>query len=209
MKAQNLKIAEKQEQLCGYTSKGRRERVTLMVLAPGIHDWTLIGHLESKGEYFVLEQGDLRPMILEAELYKASFPDVPLASPYLQPKGIRGYQRRDVARQNGWALGVKSEPVDFRNADELYQFLRGRGYRMEGNQALKEGQDERTWLFCSHETGDSQLAWETASYRLEHNGELPTHLELPAGTCPKCLSRNVADPMNGEGLHCQECFHVG
>lgn len=208
MKAQNIKTANQQGQLCGYTSDGRRERIAMMVIAPGIDEWRLLGHMETKGEYTVLERGQLRAVVLEAERHQASFPDVILSAPYLAPEGIRGYQRKDVRRDGGWAFGVKCEPIDFRNADDLYHFLRSNGYWMEGNQGLRECQDTRFWLFRSGENTTSDTAWEIAHHRLENNGQLPPHLEVPAGTCPQCLSRFVAMPWGGETFYCLECFYA-
>lgn len=143
--------------------------------------------------------------VTQAGEYASSRLRVPVRAACLAPRGIKGWHRVDRF-VGAWAEGVRRGPLTFGNADELYRHLLHGGFSFWGPDFVSDRDSVRHRIFRSHDTLDSMRAWEVALYRLENAGRVPTHLDIPADTCPRCLSRHAV--IDGPVIHCQECHHV-
>lgn len=154
-----------------------------------------------------LTLADLRRVVLDAEALSSVNPEIPLDTQDLSPRGIAGTLIK--TRRVGQAeVRYFWQKVTFQNADTLYRHLLNGGFRFWAPDFVAEDDSGRQQLYRSHDTVASMTAWEIALHRLENDGALPDFLEVPAGTCPRCLSEFVAIPEGGQGYHCLECHYV-
>lgn len=151
--------------------------------------------------------GELRHVVLEAEQAMTQDPDLEVNADKLLPRGIQGHLLRDHFTPKGLAKGVVRATAKFRNADDLYLFLRTGGFQFWSPAFVRKEGRRQLRMYRSHQSLDSMLAWEVVLYRLENDGALPPHVEVPAGTCPRCFSQFVAVPLSGNGYQCLECHY--
>lgn len=195
MKAQQLRrIREIQETLPGV------EKLSIEPMPAG--SWALMA------DHQPLVAGDLRQVILAGEQEAARNPRLRIDADQLLPQGIKGYLIRDHFTDRGAARGVYREAIEFRNASDLYLFLRTGDFQFWSPAFIRREDSRQVRVYRSHDTVDSMTAWEIVLHRLENDGQLPDFLEVPAGTCPQCLSRFVVMPMSGSGYHCLECHYA-
>jgi len=151
--------------------------------------------------------GPLRQVVLSAEAMAAQIPGVRVDAEDLQPARIEGHAYKDRFTERGVARGYVRSIVRFRNADELYRYLANGSFQFWSPAFMKRDGDDQIRIYRRHGTVDSMTAWEIALHRLENDGELPDFIEVPAGTCPRCLSQYVSMPMPGTSYHCLECHY--
>lgn len=151
--------------------------------------------------------GSLRQVVLSAEAMSAQEPGVRVDAKALLPQDIKGCAYHDRFTDLGAARGYVRSMIGFRNADELYRYLAYSGFLFWSPAFLRRDGDDQVRIYRSHGTVDSMTAWEIALHRLENGGELPDFIEVPAGTCPRCLSQYVSMPMPGTSYHCLECHY--
>jgi len=151
--------------------------------------------------------GPLRQVVLSAEAMAAQEPGVRVDAEHLLPNRIQGFAYHDRFTDRGVARAYLRTPVRFRNADELYRYLANNGFQFWSPAFIRRDGYDQIRIYRSHGTVDSMTAWEIALHRLENDGELPDFIEVPAGTCPRCLSQYVSMPMPGTSYHCLECHY--
>lgn len=179
---------------------------------PGEPDQMILAAHAACGDLFPYRVGSVRQVVLEAERLQAHYPAITIDASRLTPAPVqaRGYRERLVAGE--WATVVIA-PFEATQADHAYQRLRAMGFRPEGDELFVEHAkfDVRVRLVPRANDLDAEAitAWEVIFYRLAHDGEMPAEIEVPDDTCPRCLSRFVAVPMDGSGYHCLECHYHG
>lgn len=186
-----------------YTAKNTRRIQTHLIVAP-----VRGGDWEVRRGNATLLSADLGTVTFFLEDVKARHPGVTIDADSLLPRAITGRYFRDYQVGGQTAHRAVQNTLQFRNADQLYHYLRRNGYYFRAPDFVSESDNKVHRIYRSHDTFDSMTAWEIALFRMENQGDLPEFLEVPADTCPCCLSRFVSVCNKSRVKHCMECNHV-